>query len=71
MVADMQGNFCATRENHAAAVALNHFAYNFTQIHRTLRCTPAIAAGITDRLWTVEDLVALWEDHDRREKRAA
>jgi hypothetical protein len=37
-------------ENHAAATALNHFAYNFIKIHRTLRMTPAMAAGVTDRL---------------------
>jgi len=37
-------------ENHAAATALNYFAYNFIKIHRTLRMTPAMAAGVTDRL---------------------
>jgi len=40
------------------ATALNYFAYNFTKIHRTLRVSPAMAAGVTDRLWSVEDLVA-------------
>jgi len=35
------------------------FAYNFVKIHRTLRMSPALAAGVTDRLWSVEDLVAL------------
>jgi hypothetical protein len=40
-------------ENHSAAVALGYFAYNFIKIHRTLRCTPAMAAGVTDRLWEV------------------
>jgi IS1 family transposase len=58
-------------ENHSAAVALNYFAYNFIKIHRTLRCTPAMAAGVTDRLWEVSDLVALWEAEERREERAA
>jgi hypothetical protein len=38
-------------ENHAAAIALYYFAYNFVKIHRTLRVTPAMAAGVTDRLW--------------------
>jgi hypothetical protein len=33
-------------ENHSAAVALGYFAYNFIKIHRTLRCTPAMAAGV-------------------------
>jgi hypothetical protein len=33
--------------------------YNFVRIHQTLRVTPAMAAGVTTRLWAVEDLVAL------------
>ena len=49
--------FSRKMENHAAAVALNYFAYNFIKIHRTLRVSPAMAAGVTDRLWSVEDLV--------------
>jgi hypothetical protein len=52
--------------------ALNYFAYNFIKIHRTLRMSPAMAAGVTDRLWSVEDLVALWEAYEqRRAERAA
>jgi hypothetical protein len=39
---------------HAAATALNYFAYNFIKIHRTLRMSPAMAAGVTDRLWDDE-----------------
>jgi hypothetical protein len=62
----------ATLQNHAAATALKYFAYNFIKIHRTLRVTPAMAAGVTDRLWSVEDLVALWESYEqRRAERAA
>jgi hypothetical protein len=48
-------------ESHVAAVALGYFAYNFIKVHSTLRVTPAMAAGVTTRLWEVEDLVALWE----------
>lgn len=58
-------------ENHAAAVALYYFAYNFVRIHRTLRVTPAMAAGVTDRLWEVSDLVALLETDERGLERAA
>jgi len=43
-----------------------YFAYNFIKIHRTLRMSPAMAAGVTDRLWSVEDLVALWEAYEQR-----
>jgi IS1 family transposase len=48
-------------ENHIASVALTYFAYNFIKVHRTLRMSPAMAAGITPRLWEVSDLVAAWE----------
>jgi hypothetical protein len=57
----LSNGFSRKLENHAAATALNYFAYNFIKIHRTLRTSPAMAAGVTDRLWSVEDLVALWE----------
>ncbi len=56
-------------QNHAAATALNHFAYNFIKIHRTLRVSPAMAAGVADRLWDVADLVALLESYERRAER--
>lgn len=55
----------------AAAVSLYYFSYNFIKIHRTLRCTPAMAAGVTTKLWEVSDLVALWEEYERRGERAA
>jgi hypothetical protein len=52
--------------NHAASVALGFFAYNFIKIHRTLRTSPAMAAGVTDRLWDVSDLVTLLEADEAR-----
>jgi hypothetical protein len=58
-------------ENHAAAVALGYFAYNFIKIHRTLRTTPAMAAGVTGKLWEVADLVALWEAYEIGGQKAA
>lgn len=65
-------NGCSRKsENHAAAVALNYFAYNFVRIHSTLRVTPAMSAGVTDRLWDVSDLVALLEAEERNSERAA
>ncbi len=48
-------------ENHALSVALHYMHYNFCRIHKTLRVTPAMAAGVVDRLWSVEDLAALVE----------
>ena len=67
----LSNGFSRKLENHAAATALNYFAYNFIKIHRTLRTSPAMAAGVTDRLWDVNDLVALWEAYERRAERAA
>jgi IS1 family transposase len=51
-------------ENHCHQLALYFVFYNFVRIHRTLRMSPAMAAGISDRLWSMEDVVALI---DRRE----
>ena len=48
-------------ENHAYAVALHMMYYNFVKIHTKLRTSPAMAAGVSDRLWEVSDIVALWE----------
>lgn len=45
--------------NHAHAVALHYMHYNFCRIHSSLRVTPAMEAGLADRVWTVEDLIAL------------
>jgi IS1 family transposase len=48
-------------ENLEHALALHYVHYNFVRIHKTLRCTPAMEAGVCDRLWTVRDIAALLE----------
>ena len=48
-------------ENHAHAMALHFLYYNFVRIHKTLKTTPAMAAGVTDRLWEVADMVDVLE----------
>src|SRR6266571_40802 len=53
--------FSKKLENHALSIALHYMHYNFCRIHKTLRITPAMAAGVTDRLWDVADIVALVE----------
>jgi hypothetical protein len=55
----LSNGFSRKVENHIAAVALNYFAYNFIKIHSSLRMTPAMAAGVTSKLWDVADLVDL------------
>ena len=62
----LSNGFSRKIENHCAAVALNYFAYNFIKIHRTVRMSPAMAAGVTDRLWEVSDLVALLETSESK-----
>lgn len=51
-------------ENHTAAIALHFLHYNFVRIHQTLRTTPAMAAGVVDRLWEISDIVALLDQRD-------
>jgi IS1 family transposase len=46
-------------ENHAAAVSLHFMHYNFARIHKTLRVTPAMEAGVTDHVWSLEEIVTL------------
>jgi IS1 family transposase len=46
-------------ENHAWAVSLHLMHYNFARIHKTLRITPAMAAGVTDHVWSLEEIAAL------------
>ena len=58
-------------ENHAYAVALHIMYYNFVRIHKTLRVTPAMAAGVTDRLWEIGDIVALIEKAEARARQSA
>jgi len=55
----LTNGFSKKVENHAYHVALHYMHYNFSRIHKTLRVTPAMAAGVTDRLWEIEDIVTL------------
>jgi IS1 family transposase len=50
--------FSKKLENLKAAVALHFAHYNFVRVHRTLRVTPAMEAGITDHIWTWEEVLA-------------
>jgi IS1 family transposase len=54
----LTNGFSKKLENHVHALALYFAFYNFVRIHKTLRMSPAMAAGITDRLWSLDDIVA-------------
>lgn len=56
-------------ENHACAVALHAMFHNFVRIHQTLKITPAMAAGVSDRLWQLTDLVEMIEAFEARSVR--
>jgi hypothetical protein len=53
--------FSKKMENHAHAMALHFLYYNFVRIHKTLKVTPAMAAGVTSRLWEIGDIVGVLE----------
>jgi IS1 family transposase len=55
----LTNEFSKKVENHACALALHAMYYNFVRIHQTLKVTPAMAAGLTDRLWEMKDLVEM------------
>jgi IS1 family transposase len=51
--------FSKKAENHGLMVSLHFMHYNFCRIHKTLRISPAMAANVSDRLWSIEDIVNL------------
>jgi hypothetical protein len=63
--------FSKKAENHAHAVAIYFMHYNFIRIHQTLRCPPAMAAGVTTKLWELADMVKVLEDWEAAKGRVA
>jgi hypothetical protein len=57
-------------ENHAHSVALHYMHYNFCRIHKTLRTSPAMAAGVTAKLWSIADIVDMVEKAEAEEYKA-
>ncbi len=65
----LTNGFSKKAESHADMVALYTVWYNFVRMHKTLRCSPAMAAGLSDRLWDMTDIVALIDAHAAKPKR--
>ncbi len=69
----LTNGFSKKVENLEHMVALHFMHYNFARIHQTLRCTPAMEAGVSDHVWSMEDLVGLLEAREaaaeRKERR--
>ena len=63
----LTNGFSKKIENHACAVALHAMFYNFVRIHQTLKVTPAMAAGVSKRLWEMTYLVEMIEAFEARE----
>ena len=59
----LTNGFSKKRVNLEAAVAIHYMQYNFCRVHQTLRVTPAMEAGISDHVWTLDELVGLLEDN--------
>jgi hypothetical protein len=73
-VLSVEGNLRMTRltnafskkaENHAHMMAIYFMHYNFVRIHQTLKITPAMAAGVTPKLWEMSDMVKILEDWEQ------
>lgn len=52
-------------ENHTAAVALHFMYYNFCRVHQTLGTSPAVAAGVTDHVWKIAEIIGLLDEAER------
>ena len=55
----LTNGFSKKAENHAHMVALHFMHYNFCRVHQTLRVTPAMEAGVSDHVWTLDEITGL------------
>src|ERR1700746_834899 len=62
----LSNGFSKKAENHAHSVAIHFMHYNFVRIHQISRVTPAIAAGVTTKLWCLTDMVRVIEEWEAR-----
>ena len=65
----LTNGFSKKVENHMHAVALHFMYYNFVRVHQTLKVTPAMEAGLTTRLWDIEDLVEIIDANEEAPKK--
>jgi hypothetical protein len=62
--ARLSNGFSKKAENHAHSVSIHFMHYNFVRIHQSLRVTPAMAAGVTTKLWSITDMVRVIEERE-------
>jgi hypothetical protein len=58
----------SVERNHIAAQAITFTWYNFARVHQTLRVTPAMAAGLTDHIWSIEEIVGILAEREPKAK---
>jgi hypothetical protein len=59
----LMNDFSKKFGNHTAMVAIHAVYYNFARIHKTLRITPAMAAGLSESLWTLADIITMADSY--------
>ncbi len=55
----LTNGFSKKVQNHEHMIALHYLYYNFARIHQSLRVTPAMEAGVSDHVWSIEEMIAL------------
>lgn len=65
----LTNGFSKKVENHVAAISLHAMFYNFVKLHQTLKASPAMAAGVTGRLWEMSDIVDVIDAWEAKQKR--
>jgi IS1 family transposase len=68
-MARLTNAFSKKAKNHAHMMAIYFMHYNFVRIHQTLKITPAMAAGVTPKLWEMADMVRVLEDWENEQTR--
>lgn len=61
----LTNGFSKKVENHEHALAIYFMHYNFCRIHQTLHVTPAMEAGSTNHVWSLEEMVALLDSNSK------
>ena len=64
----LTNRFSKKLENHTATVSLYFMYHNFARLHQTIRVTPAMEAGLTDHVWSAEEIVGLLEQPERNNR---